>query len=103
MLIGFASAGSYGIPLVRQQVDGHTAHPTGRTSDQHRPLLRAGAIALHGQQTHGCRKAGRAQGHGVKGGEHGWYLDDPGGWHTDIYGVATKGSNAQVITSHEDP
>src|ERR671934_1753469 len=102
MLVGLARAGSHGVALLGQQVNGHTAHTTGRASDQHRPLLRAGAIAFHGQQTHGCRKASRTQGHGLKGRERCWYLDDPGSWHTDVCGVAAKGPNAQVIAGDED-
>ena len=103
MLVGLASAGSHGVALLGQQVDSHAAHATSRASDQHRPLLRAGAIAFHGQQTHGCREASRAQDHGVKSRKCCWYLDDPGSWYTDIGSIAAKGANAQVIAGNEDP
>ena len=102
MLVGLASTGSYGIALLGQQVDRYTAHATGRTSDQHRLLVRVAAIAFHGQQTHGRREASRTQGHGFKGRERCWYLDDPGSWHTDVCSVAAKGANAQVIAGNED-
>src|SRR5712691_9593305 len=102
MLVGLASAGGYGVALLGQDVDGHAAHPTGGAGDQHRAVVRPRAIAFHGEETHSRSEASRAQGHGFKGRERCWDLDDPCGWYADIFGVAAKGPNPQVIASDED-
>src|SRR5689334_3027499 len=102
MLLGLTGASGDSVALLGQDVDGYAADATGGTSDQHRALVGPRAIAFHGEQTHSRREASRAQGHGFKGRERCGSLDDPGGWHADIFGVAAKGPHSQVIASDED-
>src|SRR5262249_39125808 len=90
------------IALLGQDVDSDTADATSSASDQNRPLLGPGAVAFHSEEAHGRSESGCAQGHGFECRQRGRGTHHPACWYPDVFGIATKGAAAQVVTGNED-